>query len=71
MSTKLFINAFSSLFSRNRGGYIMCVCVCVCGGGGGRTPFFYISTKLFIIAFSSLFNQSSGGSIARFLDQLL
>ena len=36
MSTKLFINAFTSLFSQNRGGYIMCVCV----GGGGSHPFF-------------------------------
>ena len=36
MSTKLFIDAISSLFSQNKGGYMMCVCV----GGGDRTPFF-------------------------------
>ena len=39
MSTKLFINAFSSLFSQNRGRYIRCVCVC--GGGGGIAPLFF------------------------------
>ena len=45
MSTKLFINAFSSLFSQNKGGYIMCVCVWG-GGGGGSHPFFrQINTK--------------------------
>ena len=38
MSTKLFIGAFNSLFSQDRGGYIRCVCVWG-GGGGGRTPF--------------------------------
>ena len=35
MSTKLFINAFISLFSHDRGGYMRCVC------GGDRTPFFW------------------------------
>ena len=40
MSTKLFINAFSSLFSQNKGGYIMYVCVCGGGGGGVIAPLF-------------------------------
>ena len=59
MSTKLFINAFSSLFSQNRGRYIRCVCVC---GGGGSHPFFrqinikkyHKSSKMFHLAISNM-----------------